>query len=157
MPPPLLIDLDEIDLKQVLYDAEAIEQVNPQRYEMRQLDGINYIDFEAGLAVGYKDVTEKEFWVRGHVPGRPLMPGVIMLEAAAQLASFYTIKTGNDAHFVGLGGIEEVKFRSTVLPGMRLHLLGKFIERRSRRFKCAAQGVVDGQMVFEALIIGMPV
>ena len=80
MPSRLFIDLSTIDLDRVIYDVEAIEQVNLQRYEMRHLDGIVHLDPEAGYVVGFKDVTDDEFWVRGHIPGRPLFPGVLMIE-----------------------------------------------------------------------------
>ena len=158
MPPSLLIDVDQIDLNRVIYDVDAIEDVNPHRHEMRQLDGIVHIDIEAGTAMGYRDVTDQEFWVRGHIPGRPLMPGVIMVEAAAQLASFCAKKIRKEEkRFIGFGGIEDVKFRVSVTPGDRLWLLGKFLERKPRRFKFAAQGLVDNKIAFQAIIIGMPI
>jgi 3-hydroxyacyl-[acyl-carrier-protein] dehydratase len=157
MPPPLLVDINSIDLDQILFDAEAIEQVNPHRYEMRQLDAVVHFDPEAGTVVGYKEVTENEFWVRGHIPGRPIMPGVLMLEAAAQLASFSAKTLTKEERFIVFGGIEDVKFRLQVSPGSRLYLLGKFLEMRPRRFKVAAQGVVEGQMIFQATVIGMPI
>ena len=156
MPSRLFIDLNTINLDRVIYDVEAIERTNPQRYEMRHLDGIIHLDPEAGYIIGFKDVTEDEFWVRGHIPGRPLFPGVLMIEAAAQLASFAVKKISSDARFFGFGGVEQVKFRTQVTPGQRLYLIGKFMERRSRRFKLAAQGVVENQLAFEATIIGMP-
>ncbi|MBN2212109.1 MAG: beta-hydroxyacyl-ACP dehydratase [Sedimentisphaerales bacterium] len=157
MPPPLLVNLDTIDLNHIIFDTAAIERVNPHRYEMRQLDGIIWHDQATATVLGYKDITPDEFWVRGHIPGRPLMPGVIMVEAAAQLASFYIKFLNKDDRFIGFGGIEDVKFRGTVQPGDRLLLMGKLLENRPRRFICAAQGVVNGQMVFQAKIIGMPV
>jgi len=156
MPPPLLIDLDKIDLQKVIYDVREVEKVNPQRYEMRHLDGIIHLDVDAGLIVGFKDVKEDEFWVRGHIPDRPLFPGVLMIEAAAQLSSFGAKMASTETRFIGFGGIEEVKFRAQVVPGQRLYLLGKFLEIRPRRFKMATQGVVNGQQAFEAVIIGMP-
>ncbi len=155
MAPPLFFDLSKLDLDRVVYDAEAIERINPHRYEMRLLDGIVYLDDEGG-AVGYKEVREDEFWVRGHIPGRPLLPGVLMVEAAAQLASVCASVINKESRFIGFGGIEKVKFRSQVLPGSRLYLLEKFVENRPRRFKMAAQGVVDGELAFEAVIVGMP-
>jgi len=158
MPPLPLIDLGSIDLNRVLYDQEAIYKINPHRYEMVQLNGVVYQDAGQGLVVGYKDVTAMEFWVRGHIPGRPLMPGVIMIEAAAQLASFYVkILRQDDDRFIGFGGIEETKFRGTVEPGCRLYMVEKLLENCPRRFRCAAQGFVNGQMVFETVIVGMPV
>lgn len=157
MPPQLIIDLDTIDLDQCIFDAEAIEKVNPHRYEMRQLDGIIYENRDDVTILGYKDVTESEFWVRGHIPGRPLMPGVLMIEAAAQLASFAVKRINDDDRFIGFGGVDDVKFRGVVTPPSRLYIMGKLIENRPRRFISLAQGVVDGQMVFQARIIGMPV
>jgi len=157
MPPALIVDISRLDLEHVIYDVEAIEKVNPHRYEMRQLDGIVYLNPDEGIIVGYKDVRENEFWVRGHIPGRPLMPGVLMIEAAAQLASFAAKSGSTEERFIGFGGIEEVKFRAQVKPGDRLYLLGKFLESRPRRFKLSAQGVVNGQMVFQATVIGMPI
>ena len=159
MPPPLLLDLDAIDLQRIIYDTAAIEKINPHRYEMSHLDGIIFEDRQAGTFLGYKDVTQDEFWVRGHIPGRPVMPGVIMIEAAAQLASFFAhvISDNHKDRFVGFGGIEHAKFRGTVTPPARLYLLGKVLENRPRRFVCDAQGVVDGKMVFQAIIIGTPI
>lgn len=157
MPPQMLVNLHNIDLDTIVFDTEAIERVNPQRFEMRQLDAIVYFKEATGQVVGYKDVTPDEFWVRGHIPGRPLMPGVILLEAAAQLASFCAKKTSHEERFIGFSGLEDVKFRAQVTPGCRLYLLGKFLEIRSRRFKFAAQGVVDDQLIFQAVIVGMPI
>jgi 3-hydroxyacyl-[acyl-carrier-protein] dehydratase len=158
MPPQLLLDFDTIDLDKCIFDRQAIEKVNPHRFEMQQLDGIIYENKDQGEILGYKDITENEFWIRGHIPGRPLMPGVIMIEAAAQLASF-SVKRLNpdDDRFIGFGGVDDVKFRGVVTPGSRLYIIIKLINQRPRRFISLAQGVVDGQMVFQAKIIGMPV
>lgn len=146
-----------MDLNRIVFDVEAIEKINPHRHEMRQLDAIVHFDQNTGTVVGYKDITDNEFWVRGHIPGRPIMPGVVMLEAAAQLASFSAKKVTQQEGFLGFSGLEDVKFRLQVVPGSRLYLLGKFLEIRRRRFKLATQGVVEGQMVFHATIVGMPI
>src|SRR5205085_6685386 len=90
MPPQLLYDISGIDLNRVAYDLEAIREANPQRGDMEQLNAIVYADPALGRVIAYKDVRADEFWVEGHIPGRPLLPGVLMLEAAAQMASFYT-------------------------------------------------------------------
>jgi hypothetical protein len=78
MPPKPLIDLDSIDLDKVVAGPEQIRECNRQRYEMEHLDAIVHLDTEEGVIVGYKDVKDDEFWVRGHIPGRPLLrlPGL---------------------------------------------------------------------------------
>ncbi len=159
MPPALLFDLTQIDLDgKPLFDREAICKVNPQRFEMQQLDGILWCDEAGGRILGYKDVTPQEFWVRGHIPGRPLMPGVVQIEAAAQLLSFFVTQIYQESGFIGFGGIERAKFRATIEPGCRLYLLGHITEaRRGRKYVCDVQGVVDQTLVFEATISGLKV
>ena len=162
MPPVLLFDISKIDLNaKPLFDKEAICKVNPQSYEMQQLDGILWFDKEQQLILGYKDVTENEFWVRGHIPGRPLMPGVIMVECAAQLLSFFVRQIFDVDGFIGFSGIDETKFRSVVEPGQRLYLLGKItkykIKARTAHVTTNVQGIVDGKMVFETTVSGMKV
>jgi 3-hydroxyacyl-[acyl-carrier-protein] dehydratase len=160
MPPPLLFDLSQIDLNAPpVLDREAVCRANPQRFEMQQLDGILWYDQEKSQMLGFKDVTDKEFWVRGHIPGRPLMPGVIMIEAAAQLCSFFVKQIYTVEGFVGFAGIEEAKFRSTVEPGQRLYLLGQVMKYKPRKkgthVTMKVQGVVGDTMVFETTISGM--
>ena len=104
-------------------------------------------------------MSEEPFWARGHIPGRPLMPGVIMIEAAAQLCSWAVRQVYDSAEygdrFFGFGGIDNVKFRGTVFPGQTLLLLGKRTEVRPRRAVFTTQGWVDGRMAFQADITGM--
>ena len=159
MPPKLLTDIDDIDFSRDCFTIEDIRRYNQQRHEMEHLTGIVKFDLDEGVAVGYKDITESEFWIRGHVPGRPLMPGVIMCEAAAQLCSFYYMKTLLDAEnrFLGFGGMQDVKFRGTVVPGDKLVLIARSVEIKERRAIFDTQGLVDGKIVFQARIIGMPV
>ena len=162
MPPPLLFDLSKIDLSaEPVYDRQAVEKVNPQRFEMQQLDGILWCDREKSQILGYKDVTDKEFWIRGHIPGRPLMPGVIMIEAAAQLSSFFLKEIYREPGFIGFAGIESAKFRSVIEPDQRLYLLGQITsykkKKRTTRVTMKVQGIVDNSMVFETIVSGMRV
>ena len=158
MPPPLLFDLSQIDLAaKPVFDKQAIGKVNPQRFEMQQLNGVLWYDRKKLLVLGYKDVREDEFWVRGHIPGRPLMPAVMMVEAAAQLSSFFVKYIYELEVFIGFAGIDSAKFRSIVEPGQRLYLLGHITKYRRRKYTCVVQGVVDGTMVFETVVSGMKV
>lgn len=159
MPPPALYDLSAIDFSRPVFDIEAIRRVNPQRNQMEQLTAIVFVDTEHHGLVGYKDITEDEFWVTGHMPGFPLMPGVIMCEAAAQLASFYAQKyrlLGGD--FIGFGGMDEIRFRGPIFPNCRLILLARLTGlRANRRATFEFQGVVDERVVFTGSMIGVPI
>jgi 3-hydroxyacyl-[acyl-carrier-protein] dehydratase len=155
MPPQLVFDISGIDLNRVAYDQEAIREANPQRGDMEMLNGIVYADPEQGRIIGYKDVRDDEVWVPGHIPGRPLFPGVLMIESAAQLASFYTRRFIGWKGFIGFGGVEETKFRQQVSPGCRLYLVGQKLWHRHRRIRCTVHGMVDGQLVFETGIVGV--
>ncbi|HEX8522795.1 MAG TPA: 3-hydroxyacyl-ACP dehydratase FabZ family protein [Tepidisphaeraceae bacterium] len=154
MPPQFLYDISAIDLSGIAYDQEKIRECNPQRGDMEMLNAIVYARPEQGQILGYKDVREDEFWVSGHIPGRPLFPGVLMIEAAAQLASFYTRMFVGWKGFIGFGGVTDTKFRQQVPPGVRLYLVGLKTWERHRRIGCNVQGVVNGQLVFETSIIG---
>jgi 3-hydroxyacyl-[acyl-carrier-protein] dehydratase len=157
MPPELHYDPARIDLEKVVADQEAIRAVNPQRFEMEQITAIVHIDREQHLIVGYKEVRQDEFWIRGHMPNYPLMPGVLLCEAAAQLCSYYTITQGLlQGDFIGFGGLENVRFRSTVRPGDRLVLIGKAIRLHRRQTIFNVQGFVGNTMVFHADVIGVP-
>jgi 3-hydroxyacyl-[acyl-carrier-protein] dehydratase len=155
MPPPFIYDIAAIDLNHVLFDQEAIRQFNPHRGDMEMLNGIVYIDEENHGLIGYKDVRIDEFWVPGHIPGRPLLPGVLMIESAAQLATFYCGKFIGWTGFVGFGGVEDCRFRQQIVPPARLYLLGRQIWRRHGRIFCEIQGVMDGTLVFETKILGV--
>ena len=155
MPPQYLFDLTGIDLNRIVYDQEAIRAANPQRGDMEMLNAIVHAKPEEGQIIGYKDVRDDEFWVHGHIPGRPLFPGVLMIEAGAQLASFYTRKFLNLDGFIGFGAVDNVKFRGQVVPGNRLYVVGLKTFFRHRRVGCDMQGMVDGALVFEAQVTGV--
>ena len=156
MPPPLHIDLSTIDMSRIVADLEAIRRINPQRFEMEQLTAIVHIDTVAQICVGYKDVALDEFWVKGHMPGYPLMPGVLICEAAAQLCSYYTTASGlMEKEFLGFGGLENVRFRVPVRPGDRLLLVAKSLKYNRRQTLFNVQCFVGTSMVFHADVMGV--
>ena len=150
------LDLASIDFARPLADRAGIERVIPQRHEMVQLSAIVSMDPERHLIVGYKDVTADEFWVRGHFPGSPYLPGVLMCESAAQLTCYYNLANKvTKGALIGLGGVENGRFRKAVVPGDRLVLVGKGLKVRSRLTHFDVQGFVDGDLAFSVEILGV--
>ena len=155
MPPPLLIDLEQIDLDRVCLTKDEVYQRLPHRFEFRVLDGVCMVDPQGRRIVAYADIRPDDWWVRGHVPTRPLLPGVLMLEMAAQACAVLAKTLGSDA-FIGFGGVENCKFRETVSPPARLYILGVGVEHRARRIISDTQGVVNHKLIFEARVTGLP-
>jgi 3-hydroxyacyl-[acyl-carrier-protein] dehydratase len=150
-----LFDISQIDKTKVAVSAEEVGRLNPQCGAMRLLDHIIWMTPDGSQALGVKQVRTDEFWVPYHIPGRPLMPGVLMIEAGAQLSSIqYKRRSGNLA-FLGFIRCDEVVFRGQVVPGDTLYLLGKEVSFGGRRFISAVQGMVGDKLMFEAKITGM--
>ncbi len=154
-----IIDPTLLDFEAPIATIEEIRRYNPQRFEMEQLTAILHETKAGHACAAYKQLTEEEFWVRGHMPGMPLMPGVMILEAAAQLASYYTQKHDLlGAAMVGFGGLDNVRFRGVVTPGSRLVVMVRLERvRRNRMIVAPFQGVVDNQLVAEGVLRGIPI
>lgn len=153
------IDLAQIDFTRPVAGVEQIRQVNPHRFEFEMVTAIVLLDPQRRLIVGYKDMGPDDFWARGHMPGFPLFPGVLMCEAAAQLCCYYTVtqKVCDPGVLMGLGGIEEARFLRPVRPGERLVMVGvgEKVHRRMTKFRVT--GTVTGEKAFEALVVGVPI
>ena len=154
----LIIDVSQLDLDRVVADIEDIRRYNPQRFEMEQLTAIVYEDVEGKVGVGYKDVRGDEFWARGHMPGMPIMPGVMLCECAAQLCSYLSQKYDLlGAKVLGFGGMDEVRFRDPVYPGDRLVMVAELVKvRRGALVVSRFQGFVCNALVCEGMIKGVP-
>jgi 3-hydroxyacyl-[acyl-carrier-protein] dehydratase len=152
-----ILDPSEYDLDRVIADVEEIRRYNRQRFEMEQLTAIVYEDRQRFICVGYKDLGPDEFWVRGHMPGTPIMPGVIMCEAAAQLASYFVQKYRLlDADVIGFGGLKDVRFRGVVQPGERFVVVARLLKTRSTMMTCEFQCLVRQNLVCEGVLMGIP-
>jgi 3-hydroxyacyl-[acyl-carrier-protein] dehydratase len=156
MRPDPIIDLASLDFTRPVATKADLLEANPQRFEMEQVDAVVYLDIENHIIVGYKDVRADEFWARGHMPGYPLFPGVLMCEAGAQLVGYHITVAGlKKSDYIVFGGMDEVRFRGVVRPGDRLVLAGKGKRVGTRQAIFHIQGTVNGQLVFHADIIGM--
>jgi len=155
MAAPPFIDLNTLDLNKLIITRNQIYERLPHRFEFMQLDGIVHFDRELGIGVGLREVREDEFWVKGHIPNRPLFPGVLMIESAAQMASYLSNEILPSKRFMGFGGVDNVKFRGTIMPPATMYIILKMVEVRKRRTIADAQGIVDDKLVFEGRITGM--
>lgn len=155
MPPSLLFDPQKYDQSKTAITREQIYDLLPHRHEFMQLDGVHAYDVETHEIMAYRDVREGEWWARGHIPGRPIFPGVLMIETVAHVASvFYAFYVPN-TRFMAFAGVEGVKFRGAVYPPSRVLILGYAVEAKRRRMILDTQALVDGNIVFEGRIIGM--
>jgi 3-hydroxyacyl-[acyl-carrier-protein] dehydratase len=154
----LIIDFSEYDVNHVIADLEEIRRYNPQRYEMEQITAVVCVDEERGIFVGYKDYGPDEFWMRGHMPGMPVLPGVLICEAAAQLCSYCALKYDLlGCKMIGFGGMDKVRFREPVWPGQRLVIACKLLKlRRGAMIVCRFQAFVHEKMVCEGQFKGVP-
>lgn len=151
----VLFDLGGVDRSARVCGREAIERINPHRGQMALLDGIVWTNPEYTRGVAIKHVRADEFWVPGHFPERPMFPGVLMVEAGAQLACYlYNIRHPGP-RTVAFLRIEECTFRSMVKPGDDLFILAQQIKCGRRRFISDIQGLVGDRIAFDARISGM--
>jgi UDP-3-O-[3-hydroxymyristoyl] N-acetylglucosamine deacetylase/3-hydroxyacyl-[acyl-carrier-protein] dehydratase len=140
----------------VVFDIARILDLLPHRYPMLLVDRI--VAYEPGKRiVGLKNVTANEPWIAGHFPGRPVMPGVLQLEALSQVGACLLLnelspvdKAGGKIPF--LMSLDKVKFRRPVRPGDQLRLEVDVLRLRSTMSACAAKAMVDGQLCAEAEI-----
>lgn len=157
--PQLLLDLSAIDLNARAAGRAEIAKLNPHRGVMALLDSIIWCNDDRSQGVGIKHVRADEFWAAGHFPGKPIYPGVLMVESGAQLACYLYQLRRQVSDIVVFLRIEQASFRSMVQPGHDLILLCREVKFGRRRFVCDLQGVVIEQgverLAFDARISGM--
>lgn len=143
-------ELAAIPSPKTILTATEIQQLLPHRYPFLLIDRI--IDYTPGKqAIGIKNVTINEPWFQGHFPDRPIMPGVLIVEAMAQVGGIVLTQMLETAGglFV-FAGIDKVRFRRQVIPGDQLTLTVQLLCVKQRRFgKMQGRAEVDGQLVSE--------
>ena len=150
-----LLDLEQIDLSATFADREQMFELIPHRHEMALLDRIVWASESSLNGVGAMKIRGDEFWVRGHFPGKPMLPGVLMVEAGAQLSCYLFNRLQENPQVAAFLRIESAAFRRSVTVGEELILLCDVVKASPRRFVSEIQGIVDGQVCFETRISGM--
>lgn len=134
----------------MVLDVQQVMELIPHRYPFLLVDGV--LELEPGRrAVGIKNVTMNEPFFQGHFPGRPIMPGVLIIEALAQLGAVTMLALDEFRGKLGLfGGIDGARFRRQVVPGDQLRLQIEITRLRGRIGKAAARAHVGEQLAAEA-------
>jgi beta-hydroxyacyl-ACP dehydratase FabZ len=131
-------------------DIQAIREILPHRYPMLLVDRIE--ELEADRIVGIKNVTVNEPFFNGHFPDYPVMPGVLIVEAMAQVAGVLVLSQIPDRKnkLVLMAGVDGAKFRKPVRPGDQLRIEMKLSKRKTSMAKMSGTASVDGVIVAEA-------
>jgi 3-hydroxyacyl-[acyl-carrier-protein] dehydratase len=130
-----------------------IRDILPHRYPMLLVDRI--VEIEEDRIVGLKNVTANEGFFQGHFPEFPVMPGVLIIEAMAQVGGVLVLKDVPDrkSKLVLFAAIEEAKFRKPVLPGDQLRIEMRTLKRKATVVKMQGEARVEGQVVAEAIVM----
>jgi beta-hydroxyacyl-ACP dehydratase FabZ len=134
-------------------DINAIQDILPHRYPFLLVDRI--LDFDEEHIVGIKNVTVNEPFFQGHFPDFPVMPGVLITEAMAQVAGILVLRSIPDrkSKLVLLASVDEAKFRKPVRPGDQLRIEMKMEKRKATVVKMRGEASVDGAVVAEAVLM----
>jgi len=137
----------------VKWDVEWIQSVLPHRYPLLLVDRVLEIESKKRI-VALKNVTNNEPYLVGHFPGRPVVPGVLLIEGMAQAGGILLLHDLPDrgAKLVYLASVDEAKFRRPVVPGDQVRYEVEVLRLRSLHCKLAARALVDGQLAAEAVI-----
>ncbi len=137
-----------------MMNCEEIQEILPHRYPFLLVDRI--IDLEPKVkATGIKNVTINEPFFQGHFPGFSIMPGVLVVEAMAQVAGILAVKSGAQGNSTYFMSIEKAKFRKPIVPGDQLRFEIHLVQHRKTVWKFSGKAFVDNTLVTEAEFTAM--
>jgi 3-hydroxyacyl-[acyl-carrier-protein] dehydratase len=138
----------------IMMNINEIMKFLPHRYPFLLVDRIT--DLKPGVsATGLKNVTMNEPFFQGHFPGQPIMPGVLIIEAMAQVAGVMAFRSGMEGKSVYFMSIDNVKFRRPIVPGDQVIMDIKVLKQRGNVWKFSGSATVEGKVVSEAEFTAM--
>lgn len=149
----ILRDVDQ----PLTFDTLAIMKMIPHRYPFLMIDCVKDVIVNQ-QAVGIKNVTIGDYFFQGHFPSRPVMPGVLIIEAMAQTAAVlvvHSLGSASEGRLVYFMSVEEAKFRKPVFPGSEMHLQVTKLQNRRNVWKFRGEAYVDRQLMAEATFAAM--
>lgn len=138
-------------------DRERIMEMIPHRDPFLMIDAVTDVVANE-RATGIKRVSPDEYYFRGHFPARPVMPGVVIIEAMAQTAAVLVVRTlgpASEGKLVYFMSVENAKFRQPVIPGNRLHIHVTKLQNRGNVWKFKGEAKVEGKRVADAVFAAM--
>jgi beta-hydroxyacyl-ACP dehydratase FabZ len=137
-----------------MMDIQEIQGILPHRYPFLLVDRVLEID-PGKRIVGIKNVTVNEEFFQGHFPGKPIMPGVLIIEAMAQVGGILLLREVADRErkLVYFMGIDEARFRKPVVPGDQIRFELEVLKRKASTCKLQGKAFVDGTLAAEAIIL----
>jgi 3-hydroxyacyl-[acyl-carrier-protein] dehydratase len=141
---------------EIIYDIRQIQEILPHRYPFLMVDKIIELDPRVRI-VGIKQVTMNEYFFQGHFPEAPVMPGVLQIEALAQVGAILALREFEDREgkIPFFAGIDKVRFRKAVVPGDTLILEVKALRIGNKVQKMWGEAKVNGEITAEAEIMSI--
>ena len=140
--------------EEVVFDAEEIQKILPHRYPFILLDKVVEFANDKSI-VAIKSVSANEPFFQGHFPGRPVMPGVLVLESMAQAGAILALKSTSGAapgKLMVLASVDDVRWKRPVIPGDVLRIECDFVKKRGPLYRIASRALVDSSLVAQATI-----
>jgi beta-hydroxyacyl-ACP dehydratase FabZ len=138
----------------MLFDTNGIQKVLPHRHPFLMVDAILEMELRKSI-VGLKNVSIEESYFKGHFPGNPIMPGVLIIEALAQTGGFLLLQEfkDRDKKLLYFVAVDDARFRRPVVPGDQLHLAVSVLNGRGDFFKMRGEARVGGELAAEATLM----
>ncbi len=154
-----LVDFSSLNSTENVVPEADLRRALPHIDEFKLIDGVCTVDPERQIVVGYKIWDDNPWWGRAHIPGRPMMPGVLMIEGCAQIAAILVLKFGSfpEDKFMALVGLDRTRVRRMITPPSTVYFAGALSSHSARIARVTGQCLIDGEVAVETEVRGVPI